>query len=131
MTDLRAGIFASVQERQAGTSAEVGDVYIRDGAALLVTGRSEGVLGWRTAEGLDLVAPERDFLARAVDLVPAGGSPATYLDNVWQLASSANIPRDVRALAVQRAARRAVGEVDRLTVRRWASTLSAGMEPTR
>lgn len=130
MADPRATLLASVARQQADARLAVGDVLVRDGEAVLLTKVGPRV-EWRSASGADEGAPLGSFAERAFDEVPLDGAPAVYLDDVWRLASSTGIPRDVRVLAVGRAARRAPTEQDALTVRRWAATLSGGMEPRR
>lgn len=131
MGDPRAALFDSLARIQEEVSPRVGDVYLRDGDPLIVTARAEDELAFRTASGATVTANLRAFRTRAVEEVDSSGGAGSYIDNVWQLASSQGIPRDVRSLAVQKAARRAPSEGDALTVRRWASTLSSGREPTR
>jgi hypothetical protein len=129
MADPRTAIFASVAKRQAGLDPQPGDVYLRDGEALIVSSRTESRVQWRSASGDDHADTLQGFRERAVESIDIAGG-GNYLDHVWQLASSTGIPRDVRALAVQRAARRAQ-PAEALTVGRWARTLASGREPTR
>ena len=128
--DPREPVLASVAKRQAELVVEAGDIYVRAGEPLIVT-RADSRIEWRTAAGDDAGEPKTGFIRRAVDLVPVDPATSSYEANVWQLASSTGIPRDVRALVVGRAARRAPNEVARTIVRRWATALAAGVEPRR
>ena len=131
MSDPREAIFASVARRQAGLEVEPGGVFVRDGGALVVTSTKGERIVSRLASGTDVSETDREFRSRAVEEALSTGGGGNYLDNVWQLANSIGVPRDVRAIVVQRAARRAPSEADRLTVYRWSRTLSSGGEPRR
>lgn len=132
MADLRDAVLKSVSKAQSSFRPKVGNVYLRDGEYLVVTTVRGDRVFWRSGSGEDKSADMDEFRSRAVEQVSTPGlGGANYLDNVWQLVSSKEIARDVRAIAVQRASRRAPSESERLTVLSWSRTLSAGMNPSR
>lgn len=129
--DLRTQITTSTATRQVDLALAPGDLFVRDGQVVVVLLAAHGGLEWLLADGSVERGDEQTFKGRALTPVDLGRVEGDFLGSLWQLASSREIPGQIRARAVQAAATRAGTEAEGQAARRWASRLFGGMEPVR
>lgn len=127
---LSAGIFEATSSAQASLPIEAGDLFLRDGKVVAVL-RAEGEVAWLEADGAEKSGSLEAFKERALERLDLGSLQASFLDSLWQLASSREVPGQIRARAVQVASARARTEEERQLARQWAARLFGGMEPQR